>query len=352
MSDAKLAGPGGALTPAGGLAGDVRAIILEARGGAVRSVNAQRVAMYWRIGKRIIEEEQGGDERAEYGARLLDELASRIEPEFGGGFSSRQLRYARQFYRTYPIWNAVRSKLNWHQYRTLMAIDDSDKREFYELEAVRNTWTGRELERQVNSGLFERLLASNDKAAVLAVARGERRPTEPGEIIKDPMFLEFLGLEPQATYYEKDLESALIAHLGQFLMEMGNGFTFVARQRRILLEDDPFFIDLVLYNRLLRCFVVVEIKTRKLTHQDLGQLQMYVNYYDRVEKTPDENPTVGILLCADKNDTLVQYSLPQDNRTILASRYQLYLPSEEQLLAELRREIQEADAGGGEAGPA
>jgi hypothetical protein len=238
MSGAELAGS--AADPAGGnLVGDVRAIILEARGGAVRSVDAHRVAMYWRIGQRIIEEEQGGEDRAEYGARLLDELAARIEPEFGSGFSARQLRYARQFYRVYPIWSAVRSKLNWYQHRTLMAIDNADKREFYELEAVRNGWTGRELERQVNSALFERLLKSSDKESVLAVARGDRHPARPEEIVKDPMVLEFLGLKPDASYYERDLESAL----------------------------------------------------------------------------------------------------PEDNRTILASRYQLYLPSETELLAEVQREI-------------
>ncbi len=322
-----------------GLVEDVRSIILNARGDAIRSVDFHRVAMYWKIGQRIVEEEQGGAARAEYGTGLIDALAESIEPEFGSGFSSRQLRYARQFYRVYPIWNAVRSELNWFQYRTLMAIDDADKREYYELEAVHDGWTGRELERQINSGLFERLLMSNDKAAVMEVARRERQPEKPTEIIKDPMVLEFVGLKPQADYYERDLEQALITNLQEFLLELGNGFTFAARQRRILLEDDEFFADLVFYNRLLRCFVIIEIKTHKLTHQDLGQLQMYVNYYDREEKTPEENPTVGILLCADKNDALVRYSLPEGNTAILASRYQLYLPTETELLAELQRQM-------------
>lgn len=222
-----------------------------------------------------------------------------------------------------------------------MQIDNKDKREYYELEAANNSWTGRELERQINSGLYERLLMSNDKNAVLAVARKERIPELPSEIIKDPMVLEFLGLKPDATYYEKDLESALITHLQSFLLELGNGFSFVARQKRILLEDDEFFADLVFYNRLLRCFVVIELKTHKITHEDIGQLQMYVNYYDRNEKQPDENPTIGILLCADKNNTLVKYSLPENNQTILASKYQLYLPSEKQLLTELKKELKE-----------
>lgn len=320
---------------------DVRNIILNSRNNAIRSVDFERVKMYWKLGERIFVEEQQGQERAEYGSQMLKELAKKIEAEFGSGFSYRQLAFCRQFYRTYPIMNAVRSQFNWSQYRLLMQIDNKDKREYYELEAANNSWTGRELERQINSGLYERLLMSNDKNAVLAVARKERIPELPSEIIKDPMVLEFLGLKPDATYYEKDLGSALITHLQSFLLELGNGFYFVARQKRILLEDDEFFADLVFYNRLLRCFVVIELKTHKITHEDIGQLQMYVNYYDRNEKQPDENPTIGILLCADKNNTLVKYSLPENNQTILASKYQLYLPSEKQLLTELKKELKE-----------
>ena len=199
------------------------------------------------------------------------------------------------------------------------------------------------MERQINSSLYERLLLSNDKEAVLAVARKERIPENPAKIIKDPMMLEFLGLKRESSYYEKDLESAIITHLQEFLLEMGNGFSFVARQRRLLLEDDEFFADLILYNRLLRCFVVIEIKTHKITHEDLGQLQMYVNYFDRIEKLPDENPTVGILLCANKNDTVVKFSLPEDNKNILTSKYQLYLPSEQALLEEIKEVIEEKE---------
>jgi len=199
------------------------------------------------------------------------------------------------------------------------------------------------LERQINSSLYERLLLSNDKEAVLAVARKERIPENPAKIIKDPMMLEFLGLKRESSYYEKDLESAIITHLQEFLLEMGNGFSFVARQRRLLLEDDEFFADLILYNRLLRCFVVVEIKTHKITHNDLGQLQMYVNYFDRFEKLPDENPTVGILLCAAKNDSLVKITLPEDNKSILTSKYELYLPSEQALLEEIKEVIENTE---------
>lgn len=320
---------------------DLRTIILSARESAIRSVDTVRVQMYWKLGERIFIEEQKGQDRAEYGAYLLQNIATEIEKEFGSGFSVRQLERARQFYRTYPIPTALRTQFNWYQYRLLIQIDDKDKREYYELEAANNNWTGRELERQINSGLYERLLLSNDKKAVLEVARKERIPESPAEIIKDPMVLEFLGLRPEATYYEKDLERALITNLQAFLLELGNGFSFVARQKRILLEDDEFFADLVFYNRLLRCFVVIELKTHKITHEDIGQLQMYVNYYDRNEKAPDENPTIGILLCADKNDTLVKYTLPENNNTIMASKYQLYLPTEKQLAEQLKIELSE-----------
>jgi predicted nuclease of restriction endonuclease-like (RecB) superfamily len=267
-------------------------------------------------------------------------LAKELEPEFGSGFSYRQLNWCRQFYRTFPIVNALRSQLNWSQYRMLIYIEDDSKREYYELEAVKNSWTGRELERQISSGLFERLLLSNDKESVMSMARNERLPELPQEIVKDPMILEFLGLERKPQYYEKDLESALIEHLQQFMLELGNGFCFVARQKRFLIEDDEYFADLIFYNRLLRCFVVIEVKTKKIIHKDIGQLQMYVNHYDRHEKLLEENPTIGILLCASKNNEMVKLTLPIDNRAIMASQYQLYLPSEAQLLEELRKEFQ------------
>ena len=314
---------------------DVRQIIETARSNAVRSVDFCRVQMYWHLGQRIFEEEQRGKERADYGTYLTRNLAKLLEPEYGSGFGVRQLEQARQFYRTYPIANTLRSQLNWSQYRRLIQINDPDKREYYELESVNNAWTARETERQINSMLYERLLMSNDKESVLAVARKQRIPESPTEVIKDPMVLEFLGLHREASYYEKDLEGAIITHLTEFLLEMGKGFSFVARQKRLLLEDDEFFADLVFYNRLLRCHVVIELKTGELTHQDLGQLQMYVNYYDRNEKLPDENPTIGILLCTAKNNTVVRMTLPEDNKTILASEYQLYLPTKEQLIREI-----------------
>lgn len=322
-----------------GFIDDVKVIIDSARQNAVRSIDFCRVQMYWNVGKRIFEEEQKGKERADYGTYLIKNLASALEPQYGSGFSARQLSFCRQFYRLYPIVNAVRSQLNWTQYRLLIQISDPAKREYYELESVNNGWTARETERQINAQLYERLLLSNDKDSVLAMARKVRIPQTPQEIIKDPMVMEFLGLERKVEYYEKDLESAIISHITDFLLEMGNGFSFIARQKRIVLEDDDFFVDLVLYNRLLRCFVIVELKTGKITHQDLGQLQMYVNYYDRCEKLPDENQTIGILLGTSKNDTVVKMTLPENSKSILASEYKLYLPSQSQLIEEVNNAI-------------
>ena len=324
-----------------GLVSDARKIIDTARANAVRSVDFNRVMMYWNLGRRIFEEEQQGKERAEYGAQIIRGLAARLEVEYGSGFGVRQLDQSRKFYRLYPIAHTLCAQLNWSQYKLLISIEEVDKREYYQLEAVNNNWTKRELERQIHSQLWERLCLSNDKAAVLAVARKERIPETPQEIIKDPMRLEFLGLEKKAKYYESDLEQSIIDHLQDFILELGNGFCFVSRQRRILLDDDEFFVDLVFYNRLLKCFVLIELKTGELTHQDLGQLQMYVNYYDRKERLPEENKTIGILLCSSKSDAVVKMTLPEDNKTILAAEYKLRLPSEEQLLAEVRKATEE-----------
>jgi len=322
---------------------NIVSLIHNAKETAIRSVDFQRVLLYWNIGKHIFETEQEGKERAEYGKYIIKYLSENLEPKYGSGFGVRQLEMMRKFYTTFPIANAVRSQLNWTQYRLLSRIEDTDRREFYIAESLKNHWTSRQLERQINSSLYERLLLSNDKEKVLAVAKGEKLPSEAKEIIKDPMTLEFLGLKRESAYYEKDLESAIITHLQDFLLEMGNGFSFVSRQKRILLEDDEFFVDLVFYNRILQCFVIIEIKTQKITHKDIGQLQMYVNYFDRIEKLPHENPSIGILLCADKNDTLVKFSLPENNTNILASKYELYLPSAEQLIGAVQDEINKMD---------
>ncbi|QNN41376.1 PDDEXK nuclease domain-containing protein [Pedobacter roseus] len=318
----------------------IQSIIISSKERAIRSVETERMLMYWKIGKVIFEEEQKGKDRAGYGEYLIKSISDEFQPQLGTGFSIRQLERNRQFYRAFPIASALRTHFSWTHYKILISIDSQDKKDFYIAETEKNNWSARQLERQVNSQLFERLLLSNDIESVLAIARAEKQPTEPTQIIKDPMVLEFLGLKKETAYYEKDLETAIISHLQDFLLEIGNGFSFVARQKRIHIDGDEFFIDLVFYNRLLQCFVIIEIKTTKLSHQDMGQLQMYVNYYDRFEKQSFENPTIGILLCTDKNDAVVKISLPENNKTIIASKYQLYLPTEQQLIDEMKKEIE------------
>tara|TARA_R110002050_G_scaffold192548_1_gene327495 strand:- start:202 stop:1221 length:1020 start_codon:yes stop_codon:yes gene_type:complete len=317
---------------------DIKVIIAQARDRVIRAVDHQRTLMYWHIGKRIFEEEQEGKDRAAYGKYLTEYIAGELEPEFGSGFSKRQIELFRQFYRTFPITNTLYSQLSWSQYKLLIRLDTPEQREFYIAETIKNNWTVRQLERQIYSNLYERLLVSNNKESVLAVAKNEKQPSDAKEIIKDPMFLEFLGLKRESSFYERDLETAIITHLQEFLLELGNRFSFVARQKRIHIEGDEFFVDLVLYNRLLQCFVIIDLKTTKLTHQDIGQLQMYVNYYDRIEKLPQENPTIGILLCASKNDAVVRFTLPEGQKQIFASQYKLYLPTEQQLLDEVNKE--------------
>ena len=324
---------------------DIKAIIAASKDKAIRAVDNERTLMYWYIGQRIFEEEQDGKDRADYGTYLIKFLSQQLQPEYGSGFSVRQLERYRQFYRMFPIASALRTQLSWTQYKFLLAIENQYKREFYVAESVKNNWTSRQLERQINSSLYERLLISNDKESVLAVAKNEKLPSDAKEIIKDPMYLEFLGLKREAAYYERDLESAIITHLQDFLLELGNGFSFVARQKRIHIDGDEFFTDLVFYNRILQCFVIIEIKTDKLTHQDIGQLQMYLNYYDRVEKLPRENPTIGILLCANKNDGVVKFTLPENEKNIVASQYELYLPTEQQLLEAVNIELQNFEQG-------
>nr|WP_315211033.1 PDDEXK nuclease domain-containing protein [uncultured Flavobacterium sp.] len=324
---------------------DIKAIITASKDKAIRAVDNERTLMYWHIGQRIFVEEQDGKDRADYGEYLTKYISQQLEPEFGSGFSKRQIELFRQFYRSFPIANALRSQLSWTHYKLIIRLDSQDKIDFYIAETVKNNWNTRQLERQIYSSLWERLLISNDKESVLAVAKNEKLPSDAKEIIKDPMYLEFLGLKREAAYYERDLESAIITHLQDFLLELGNGFSFVARQKRIHIDGDEFFTDLVFYNRILQCFVIIEIKTDKLTHQDIGQLQMYVNYYDRVEKLPRENPTIGILLCANKNDGVVKFTLPENEKNIVASQYELYLPTEQQLLEAVNVELQNFEQG-------
>ncbi|MVM33992.1 DUF1016 family protein [Spirosoma sp. HMF4905] len=321
------------------LVSEIRQIIHQSRESAVRSINHALALMYWHIGRVIVEDEQQGQDRATYGKGLIKNLSSQLVADYGENFSSRNLQLSRQFYLTYPIVNSLSSQLTWTHYKVLVRWEDASKRAFYMAETEKNAWTVRQLERQINSLLYERLLMSQDKESVLAIAQSQAKPTQPHQVIKDPMVLEFLGLKPQASYYEHDIESAIITHIQEFLLELGNGFSFVARQKRIIIDSDEFKIDLVFYNRLLQCFVLLDLKMDKITHQDLGQLQMYVNYYDRDIKESYENPTIGVLLCADKNDAVVRYTLPENNTQLFASKYQLHLPTEQQLIDEIRKEL-------------
>lgn len=318
----------------------IKYIIIEARSNAIKAVDFNRVLMYWKIGELIVTELEKSDDY-----KYVSSISKSLELEFGSGFSKRIMQMARQFYILYPETNALRSHISWTQYRSLIRIENEFKRKFYENELTKNNWSSRDLERQINSLLFERLLKSNDKEVLLKLSNADLEYSDPRQIIKDPMVLEFLELEDNNLYHEKDLETALISNIEKFLLELGNGFTFVARQKRITLEDDEFFVDLVFYNRILRSHVIIELKTRKLKHSDLGQLQMYVNYFDREERLEHENKTIGILLCTSKNDKLVKYSLPEDNDTIIASKYELVLPSEKKLLDEISKVVKNGEAG-------
>ena len=318
----------------------IKAILSEARARAYRAINTAMVAAYWEIWRVIVEQQQQGQQRAEYGKALLEELSSRLKSDFGKGFDPSNLAKMRAFYLAYPILDAVRPELSWTHYRLLLRVDKAEARAFYEAEAVNARWSTRELERQIHSLLFERLALSRDREGVLALAEKGHEIQQPSDLIKDPYVLEFTGLPQSERYLESDLEQALIDRLREFLLELGKGFAFMARQQRITLDGQHYWIDLVFYNRLTRSFVLIDLKVGTLTHQDLGQMQMYVNYYQREITAPDENPPIGIVLCADKNEAVVRYTLPEDNQQVFASRYKLYLPSESELAAELQRERQ------------
>lgn len=316
----------------------IKTILDEARSKVMRTVNFAMVQAYWEIGRIIVEEEQSGKERAEYGKALIEELSKRLAADYGRGFTKTNLSYMRQFYLTFTNFHALRGELTWTHYRLLLRVDNSDARNFYLLESIENNWSTRELDRQISSLLHERIALSKDKAEVKELSTRGQVIQKPGDLIKDPYVLEFLGLEDGKRYMEKDLEQALISRLQDFLLELGKGFSFVARQKRITIDGDHFYVDLVFYNYMLKCFVLIDLKMGKLSHQDIGQMDFYVRYFEKEIKPEGDSPTIGLILCADKNDTMAKYTLLEESKQIFASRYKLYLPSEEELRAELERE--------------
>lgn len=376
MSKAPAKPPSHELAP---LITELRGLIHSARYAVATTVNTLQVLTNFEIGRRIVEHEQKGAERAEYGAELLKELSVRLTEEFGKGFSERNLRSFRAFYLNYQnrsttIWQKPSAKLpltkksqtptdqlstigmmqkpsakspftlSWSHYVLLLTIKNPDERSFYEIESAHAGWSLPELKRQVASGLYERLALSRDKESVRQLAKEGQVIVKPEDMLKEPYVLEFLGLDEKAGYSESDLETAIIDQLEHFLLELGKGFLFEARQKRFTFDEDHFFVDLVFYNRLLRCYVLIDLKLDKLSHQDLGQIQMYVNYFDRFVKTPGENPTIGILLCKRKKEAIVELTLPAD-ANIHAREYQLYLPSKELLRQKLLDWVLEQEMG-------
>lgn len=349
----------------------IHKILESARAGVARSVNTAQVVAHWLIGQEIVEEEQKGTKRADYGKQLLEGLSKQLAAEFKGGYSIQNLRFIRQFYLTYPqlfgtaaIRYALRSEfkdlsimvpvvasadwqpgslhpnLSWTHYRTLLRVSRSEARAFYEIEAIKNNWSARELERQINSLPYERLALSKDKKGLLRLTTKGQEIQRPVDVFKAPVVIEFLGLPESPRLVESRLEHSLINNLQSFLLELGKGFAFVARQERITLDGDHFYIDLVFYHAVLKCYVLIDLKVGKLSHADLGQLQFHVNYFDRERRTEGDNPTLGLILCMEKNDAVVRYTLGEDQQQrIFASRYQLHLPTEAELKAEIQREL-------------
>lgn len=324
------------------LLGHLRDLIALARTQVLRSVDVIQVQTCWEIGRHIVEFEQGGAARADYGSKLIPNLAATLTAEFGKGFDSSNLRKMRQFFLCFPIRDAVRPELSWTHYRILLRVEDEQARRWYMNETAEQNWASRALERQIGTLYYERLLVSQDREPVQAEALAQIAPLQkyPREFVRDPVLLEFLGLPETGRLLEADLEQALIDKLQSFLLELGKGFAFVARQQRISTESKDFYIDLVFYNYLLKCFVLFELKSGELSHQDIGQLDMYVRMYDDLRRSEDDNPTVGIILCAGKDASVVKYSVLHENEQLFASKYRLILPSEEELRAELERDQQ------------
>ena len=319
---------------------EVSDIIIGARHTVYRAANTEMVKAYWNIGKLIVKEEQKGKGRAEYGKEILKDLSKKLTSEFGKSFSDRNLRHMRQFYAVFPIWNALRSELSWTHYRLLLKVNDVASRKFYLEESINENWSARTLERQINSFYHQRLLAAkkDSKDLVKQEAKNNKIELKIENFIKDPYVLEFIGLKPNQHFYERELEQAIIDKLQEFLLELGKGFAFVGRQQRVSLENEHYFIDLVFYNYIMKCFLLIDLKIGKLTHQDIGQMDTYVRIFEDKVKQLTDNPTIGLVLCSDKNKTLAKYSLLNDNKQVFASKYYTQLPTEEELQREIERE--------------
>lgn len=316
-------------------------LIEESKKKTYSFINLSMVYTYFEIGKIIIENEQEGKERAKYGKQTLKKLSEKLTNKFGTGYSTDNLQNMRSFYSTYSKYETPSRKFNlsWSHYLKLIRIKNTDERSFYEIECINNNWSLKELQRQFDTSLYERLSLSKNKEEIKKLSEKGQVIEKPLDVIKDPYILEFLGLPEKTVYSETELETKIIDHLQNFLLELGKGFFFVGRQVRFTFDEKHFRVDLVFYNRFLRCFVLIDLKIGEVLHQDLGQIQMYVNYYDRFVKTEDENPTIGIILCKEKNNTLVEITLPKDNNQIFASKYQTFLPSKEELKTLLEEEL-------------
>lgn len=320
---------------------NIKNILQTAKETTYKQVNFIMVEAYWNIGKQIVVEEQNGEDRAKYGSHLIKELSIQLTHDFGKGFSQQSLRNMRQFYNCFSIHSTLWSELSWSHYKLIIRLKSEKARNYYIEESVKLNWSVRALERQIGTHYYERILSSKDKQIVQDEAKEKTKDLQltPKDIIKDPYVLEFLDLKDNKRFRESELESALIEKIQDFLLELGKGFAFVSRQKRIKTELSDFYIDLIFYNYILKCFVVIDLKRGKLTHQDVGQMDMYVRMYDDIEKDKDDNPTIGIILCTEKDNTVVKYSVLNDNENLFISKYQMYLPTEEELKAEIEKDI-------------
>jgi len=316
----------------------VCAVLANARRQAYRAVNSAMVQAYWQIGRLIVEEEQNGKARAEYGKAILAELSLRLTAEFGKGFDASNLRYMRMFYQAFPNCDALRHELTWTHYRQLLRVEDVQSRDWYMNEAASENWSSRQLDRQISALYYERLLLSREKDSVIVEANAQMAKMEPEQFIRNPYVLEFLNLKEYPALHENRLEQALMDNLQAFLLELGKGFSFVARQKRMRYDEQDFYIDLVFYNYILKCFVLIDLKIGELSHQDVGQMDSYVRMYEDLFKGKDDNPTIGLILCSKRNETIAKYSVLKESRQIFASKYMLQLPTEAELRQEVERE--------------